>query len=285
MLVPRRCWAAWVAYLLLLPSCVVRISAATGQAPSASRGCTESRWEGTIDRDLELFAKTTIHPQLLDVGRSQCRGGWTVLIVDNELFAMPFGELPSTKRPIVMDLLAKALCHRKFPNVEFVLNAYERRRATQASQAAVVFSASKDPGRDMDIVFPHRSLSFLHSIRQHLAGDLQFEQREDRAVWRGTASGGAYSKHTWRHSTRSRAVASCLEKPELCDAGAALASPGGRPGCGLGPWQRQPPACPRQHQVGQVRRSPSEATPPRRLPVQASPATTPSRCPPKPGSR
>ena len=157
-MVPRRCWAAWMAYLLLIPSL------------TAAAECRLSRWEGVIQRDLEVLNKTTIHPELVERGRSQCHGGWTVLIVDNELYAIPFGDAPTSKRPVAFDLLAKALCKSRFPDVEFVLNAYERRAVTNASQASVVFTVSKDPAKDLDIVWPHQSLSFLHSIREHLAG-------------------------------------------------------------------------------------------------------------------
>jgi hypothetical protein len=186
----------------------------------AQESCTVSPWEDVIDRDLDVFSTTTIHLQLIEDGKNQCYGGWEVIIYDNQLYAIPFGKLPRAKRPPALDLLAKALCHYKFPNVHFVLNAYERKRYADTRDAAIVFSTSKDPNSDVDILLPHHSFVYMPSMRNDLAGNLLFDQRIDRAVWRGAATGGAYTNFTWRHTTRSRAVAACQERQDICDAGA-----------------------------------------------------------------
>ncbi len=186
---------------------------------TAQDSCVVSPWEDVINRDLSVFKTTTLHPGLIEQGKKQCYGGWEVMIYDNQLYAIPFGKVPRSTRPPAIDLLAKALCRYKFPNVRFILNAYERKRYADTRDAAVVFSSSKDPNSDVDILLPHHSFVYMPSMRNDLAGNLQFEQRMDQAIWRGAATGGPYNNFTWRHTTRSRAVAACRERQDICDAG------------------------------------------------------------------
>ncbi len=211
-------WASFSIRVLLIVILIARHYAAS------SNSCNVSNWEDVIDRDLELLTKSTIHAAVLQGGRLQCHGGWIVTIYDNEVYAEPFGKLPKHKKPSQLDLVVKALCHYKFPNVNFILNAYERKAATEARKATLVFSSSKDPTKEQDVLLPHHSLAYLYSTRNSLQGSKPFEQRLDKAVWRGGASGGSYNQYTWRHTIRSRAVAACQKRQDICDAGRAAAS-------------------------------------------------------------
>ncbi len=81
-----------------------------------------------------------------------------MLISNNKLYAKPIGEHNDPiKHPLPM-VLAKAMCRYQMPDVELVLNAYSRKKATNASHASVVFSCTKDPAKDQDVVLPYQSM-------------------------------------------------------------------------------------------------------------------------------
>ena len=213
------------AFLLLAVALASSTHAARHRRPhSAASGdsstCERSKWEGIISRDLELLQATRVYREHLDIGEKQIYGGWRVMIHNQQLYARPIGEFNDpVKHPLIM-VLAKAMCRHQLPDVEFVLNAYSRKAATNSSHASVVFSCTKDPARDQDVVLPYQSMLWPKSHAKSYADvHIPWQEREPRAVWRGTTSGGVFTKYTWRHLTRSRISLLCKERPDLCDVG------------------------------------------------------------------
>jgi hypothetical protein len=198
----------------------VVVCCARGHRSLHSNACEKSKWEDIINRDLDLLRSTRVYPTHLDIGQKQVFGGWRVLIHKQKLYALPIGEHNDPiQHPLIM-LLAKSMCRYEMPDVEFVINAYSRKAATNATHTSVVFSCTKDPSKDQDVVLPYQSMLWPKSHAAAYADHTTpWEERIPKAVWRGTTSGGVFSKYTWRHMTRSRISLQCKERPDLCDVG------------------------------------------------------------------
>jgi hypothetical protein len=216
----RRRFASVAARLALTLLVVV----ADAHRTLASSSCERSQWDDIIDRDLELLKATHVYPPHLDLGEMQIIGGWRVLIHDHKMYAKPLGSFAARKTETLehglLMVIAKAMCRYEMPDVEFVVNGYSRKSATNTTTASVVFSCTKDPSKDQDILLPYQSMLWPRSHAESFAdASVPWEQKEAKAVWRGTTSGGLFTKPRWRHMARSRIAMLCKKRPDLCDVG------------------------------------------------------------------
>lgn len=117
-------------------------------------------------------------------------------------------------------VLAKAMCLYKMPDVEFILHPFDTKKVSSKTKS-VVFSFAKDHTKDDDILIPYQSFlwPYLHGPSFGDNANISWNDRDDKAVWRGSTTGGTYTEHSWDLLPRSRISLLCKERPDLCDAG------------------------------------------------------------------
>ena len=124
--------------------------AAAAAAPTSNHValCTRTRWESRLDLDFEPFQGGITRDA---VDRAECRtqGGYRVLLLNNTLHTIPLGweaeawsDRKSNTHPI-FHLLLQALCLHRMPDVEFVINIYDRRAVIDFNDPVPILSWTK----------------------------------------------------------------------------------------------------------------------------------------------
>lgn len=191
----------------------------------AQAACDASRWDERLDIDFETF-DNGIHRDALDRAESRTHGGYRVLLINNTVHAIPLGWEAEPDRlqagpHEIFGLLQRALCVHAMPDVEFVLNIYDRRASIVEDDPVPLLSWSKDayPFGD-DLLYPYWQLAYVNASVQALHADAHpWHTRRPQAFFRGATTGGVFKPVGWRAMLRVRLVAACKKLTRLCDAG------------------------------------------------------------------
>lgn len=188
--------------------------------------CTRSQWEDRLDVDFEVFAGG-FRGDDLNAAERRVQGGYRVLLLDNKLHAIPIGWevgfLEGRGHTVheIFILLHRALAAHRMPDVEFVLNVFDRKGVIDDNRPVPILSWSKDTyWQDHDILYPYWQFLYLNATVAGLRADeFPWDSRQPRAYFRGSTTGGMFRPGNWRHMIRSRLVATCKRVSALCDAG------------------------------------------------------------------
>ena len=209
----------------LTMSAAVRVALILACVASALASCPTSRWERRLDTDFETFAGG-IHKDAVNRAEGRMSGGYRVLVLNNTMYAIPLGweTNPEMKQPGVHGvfvLLQRALCAHVMPDVEFVINVYDRRRVIVRDDPVPLLSWAKDTyWQSEDLMYPYWQLDHVNESVQGLHVDAHpWHSRHDRAFFRGATTGGEFKPANWRSMLRVRLVQVCKKHPALCDAG------------------------------------------------------------------
>ena len=187
--------------------------------------CPSSRWEDRLRVDFEPF-QGGITKYMVDEAEKRPQGGYRIAIVNQHLYAIPlwleepvFTD-PSRDLHPIFELLSWVLDRYSVPDVEFVVNVYDRRRTANFEAPVPLLSWQKDHAWDYDILCPYWQLASMNASVDGLkAQNHPWEQRETRSFFRGSTTGGVFKPSNWRLLTRTRLVRECLNHTRLCDAG------------------------------------------------------------------
>ena len=209
----------------LTMSAAVRVALVLACVASALASCPTSRWERRLDIDFETFANG-FQKGAVDRAEGRTFGGYRVLVLNNTMYAIPLGwqEKPEMKQEGihgVFGLLQRALCAHVMPDVEFVINIYDRRRVIASDDPVPLLSWAKDTyWQTEDLMYPYWQLEYVNASVQGLhVNDHPWHSRHDRAFFRGATTGGEFKPMSWRSMLRVRLVQVCKKLPALCDAG------------------------------------------------------------------
>lgn len=184
-------------------------------------------WLDQIHEDLKPFAKTAISRKQLDEACRLHPGLARIAIVNNTLFlhgnCKPHDSQEHLGIPhAVLFMILRVLCVYKLPDMELVLNYGDGALVHKESGPKLpIFSWSKT-SMDLDIIMPYWSFVWVpwaSDSKLKLLDETRWSAKKDVAFWRGTATGGIYTKKNWRTFVRSILVQKCNSRPDLCDAG------------------------------------------------------------------
>lgn len=182
------------------------------------KSCSHSLWEGAINRDLDMFS--TITREHLHAGEKLVDGAWHFLIKNNTLYHKPVKHAPAVSHGMVQ-LLVRAMCRYTMPDVEFLMfDGDFKRHLVRWPHLYVMFSNSKDVNLDLDFLVPYQSfMNYDEAGMATAPPDTPWANKTDKAVWRGSTTGGVYSLNNWRYKQRSKLVSICQNHTSHCDAG------------------------------------------------------------------
>ena len=89
-----------------------------------------------------------------------------------------------------------------------------------SSEPLPVLSWAKS-GSHWDVQYPYINFAWrpANSNGINLAlNQTAWTRRQQRAIWRGSTTGTIYTAHNWNTTRRSRLVAMCKKRADLCDA-------------------------------------------------------------------
>jgi hypothetical protein len=180
--------------------------------------CSKSIWENSIDRDLDIFQNGIVKSHL-DLGESLVIRGWRLIIVNNTLYYRPIQEAPPIRHAQVL-LLARSMCRYSMPNVEFVLQDTDHKQQTiDWPHLYIVFSNAKDVIYDQDILIPYQSFFHFQKVVNSFKSQLPWSERIDKAVWRGSTTGGIFTINSWRFKPRTKMALTFQNDSSCCDIG------------------------------------------------------------------
>jgi hypothetical protein len=174
-------------------------------------------WARQISQDLEPFQSTNISKALIDATASTFPRALRLLIVNNTLRSYP----EQNGRPhAILILLMRLLCMHKVPDVEFLVNAADLPLISSTQSPVPMFSWVKTVAH-WDVLMPYWSFAWVPWQPQELPvlNASMWQAKEGKAFWRGSATGAIYTSQNWRNMTRTKLVALCNARGELCDGG------------------------------------------------------------------
>jgi hypothetical protein len=199
-----------LAFFTLLDACVCQ--------HTRKRSCTHSVFENTISRDLGVFE--TITRNHLEAGERLVEGGWHFAIVNNTLYYRPIKNAPVPHHAMVL-LLVRAMCRYEMPDVEFMMfDGDFKSRLVRWPHKYVMFANSKDVNYDLDFLVPYQSFFHYDDIgisTEKIA--VPWNKKLDKAVWRGTTTGGLFTGSNWKYKQRTKLVKACQNHTQHCDVG------------------------------------------------------------------
>ena len=205
---------------------VTRVLLVLAAASAASASCPLSRWERRLDIDFESLGAKGVEKSALDRAETRTYGGYRVLLLNNTMFALPLGwqqkpEMKQAGTHGIFGLLQRALCAHAMPDVEFVLNIYDRRPVLADNDPVPLLSWAKDTyWQTEDLLYPYWQLDYLNATVDGLhVDDHPWHTRHGRAFFRGATTGGEFRPANWRMNLRTRLVQVCKKHPARCDAG------------------------------------------------------------------
>ena len=122
--------------------------ASVAPASTGAASCPRTRWESRLDLDFEPF-QGGITRDAVDRAERGTQGGYRVLLLNNPLHTIPLGwEADAwSDRKInphaIFHLLLQALCLHRMPDVEFVINIYDRRAVIDFNDPVPILSWAK----------------------------------------------------------------------------------------------------------------------------------------------
>jgi hypothetical protein len=201
---------------------ILAVAIALAKTLARELECTKSIWEDSIDRDLDRYSASGIHRSYLDEGKSLVVGGWGFIIINNTLYYNPYGKSPTHNHAMVV-LLARAMCRYSMPDVEFVMHDADRKKKNTGWQTTyVMLSNAKDVMIDQDLLIPYQSfLHYKNHVKSFVHHSKPWAQRIDKAVWRGSSTGGLFTPKTWRFKPRTKMMLTLQEQNDskCCDMG------------------------------------------------------------------
>lgn len=182
-------------------------------------------YESEISKGLEVFKKNGFsRSQVKDVYFASTKDRFYIEIQNGQIKTELTREADSVfgeRARQVIRMLGNI--KRRFgvlPDAVFVLNLRDELQADKKSELFPIFSFQKSI-KFNDIVFPypHTFLDIDKIMSEMSSNFVPWLDKKNGLVWRGSQTGGAYSKDTWRHFPRSLLVLKCAEMPTRCDAG------------------------------------------------------------------
>jgi len=150
-------------------------------------------------------------------------------IKNNHIHLETSADLSDARITYVVAVLEEIANQLGLPDVDFLTSlwdSYDNPLFLEKTHCPV-FTICKQKGNRWGVLYPE--LRFF-SYRQRLFNDITWasvhspwQQKRDKAFWRGMTSGGYYSKYGWDLKPRSRLVLLSKEHPHLIDA--AFTSP------------------------------------------------------------
>jgi hypothetical protein len=180
--------------------------------------CSRSFWDDTIQRDLHVFHVIT--REQLQAGEKLVDGAWHFIIKNNTLYHRPVKHAPVVHHGMVQ-LLVRAMCRYDMPDVEFLMfdNDIKRHNAYWP-HLYIMFSNTKDLNLDLDFLVPYQSfMNFDEAGLATAPPNVPWANKTDKAVWRGSTTGGVFTLKNWRYKPRSKLVSLCKNHTSHCDAG------------------------------------------------------------------
>lgn len=183
-------------------------------------------WSNRIDIDLEPFQSGIRHESLKDAEK-QVPGGYRVLIYNHTVYAIPLageaqGSLFEHRKSFPHEWLVmfvRTMCTYDIPNIEFVLNVHDRNKAPTFSQPVPLFAWGKENNNGYEILLPYFQLLWLNKTVSLLSRTTpSWSERLPKAFWRGTTTGGVYTRLNWEHYPRSKLVKYCSYSQDNCNA-------------------------------------------------------------------
>ena len=139
-----------------------------------------------------------------------------VLFVANDSFPKPHATL---------FMLQRVLCMYEIPDMEIYINLGDGPTVKTTSDVVYpVFSWAKSASF-LDLLMPYWSFvwapwcSSYSNETGHQELQAEYASKIDKAYWRGSATGGYFTKDNWRNQTRARLSLICQQHQEICDAG------------------------------------------------------------------
>lgn len=197
-----------------------------------TRHCKQLPYYSQILRDLAPYRfPHKITPELIDrmVRDAPVRGSVLRLkIYKGEIYEVGSPEeipIYIDRRSWIIDMLQKTLCHfgdrvRKTISVELVFCLFDESNLPIDTEDIPVFTLQKKDTQS-SILFPASTfyLNWDSTIAEMRSAHQNFDTKISKVVWRGSQTGGWFTKDTWKSFPRSKIVLFSKEQPALCDAG------------------------------------------------------------------
>jgi hypothetical protein len=129
------------------------------------------------------------------------------------------------RRNWIIDLLQKALCHfgdqvRQSINVEMIFSLYDETSLPIEREDLPIFTFQKKDTQS-SILFPASTfyMNWDTTVNDMRSAHQNWDAKLPKLVWRGSQTGGWFTKNTWKTFARSKIVLFSKDHPELCDAG------------------------------------------------------------------
>lgn len=174
-------------------------------------------WINSFENDLETLIR---HPNFS--WPVQGGQGMHVIIQNNDLFVAN-DSFPKPHATLFM--LQRVLCMYEIPDMEIYINLGDGPTVKTTSDVVYpVFSWVKSASF-LDLLMPYWSFVWVpwcasnsnETENQNL--QTEYASKIDKAYWRGSATGGHFTKDNWRNQTRARLSLICQQHQEICDAG------------------------------------------------------------------
>lgn len=141
-------------------------------------------------------------------------------VVDNKLtMEMPYADW-SGRHSFVKDAMSFLVESTGLPNLDVIFTLHDEIPDALSSQLPILTFAKKKNAHgilipDAEALIGYERNPDLKKEALHL---VPWDQKEKKAFWRGTTTGGTYTKDNWHKIPRSQLVLLSLIRPDLIDA-------------------------------------------------------------------
>ncbi|KAG1655117.1 hypothetical protein FOA52_007270 [Chlamydomonas sp. UWO 241] len=177
---------------------------------------------------MEKFEASGITLEMVVQAATYPCGGFIVSILNNQMFVVPIGwdtqngweeRFARTDNHPALAFILRVMCNYAMPDMTFVLNAYDKLCREDLEHPSPVLSWGKDVWEsDHQIMFPYwRNFNMAHKLAALQLPGPEWSTRMERAVWRGTSTGGISTVANYDEFSRFKLVDRCMNS-SVCDA-------------------------------------------------------------------